>query len=96
MDRAPIRRGKPTVYRKWNENVAILSGDTMFAMAFQYISQVDTDIIHEVLEIFSQTAIEVCEGQQYDMDFESKEDVSIEEYIEMIRLKNSSIACLQP
>jgi len=89
MDQAPLRRGNPTVYRKWNPNIAILSGDTMFALAYKYIAQVDRHILPTVLEIFSATAIEVCEGQQLDMDFESMETVSIDQYLEMIRLKTA-------
>jgi geranylgeranyl diphosphate synthase type II len=89
MDNAPIRRGMPTVYRKWNSNVAILSGDTMFAEAYKYVSKTKREILPEVLDVFNQTAIEVCEGQQYDMDFETSEEVSIPEYMEMIRLKTA-------
>jgi geranylgeranyl diphosphate synthase type II len=89
MDNAPIRRGMPTVYRKWNSNVAILSGDTMFAEAYKYVSKTKREILPEVLEVFNQTAIEVCEGQQYDMDFETSDEVSIPEYMEMIRLKTA-------
>lgn len=89
MDRSPIRRGQPTVYRKWNENVAILSGDTMFALAWRYFLAQPTPRLHEVLKCFSQTAIEVCEGQQYDMNFERRDDVSLDEYMDMIRLKTA-------
>ena len=87
MDDAPVRRGKPTVYKKWNGNTAILSGDTLFAMAYQYAQKTETDILGEVLSVFSQTAVEVCEGQQLDLDFEERNDVTVEEYLEMIRLK---------
>lgn len=89
MDEAPVRRGKPTVHKKWNSNIAILSGDAMLVKAYQLIAQVSPEILPQVLEVFSQTAIEVCEGQQFDLNFESLEDVSEEEYINMIRLKTS-------
>jgi geranylgeranyl diphosphate synthase type II len=87
MDDAPVRRGKPTVYKKWNGNTAILSGDTLFAMAYQYAQKADPDILGDVLSVFSQTAVEVCEGQQLDLDFEERNDVTVNEYLEMIRLK---------
>ena len=94
MDQAPIRRGKPTVYKKWDTNVAILSGDTMFALATEYISQTKGTVLAEVLKVFTQTAKQVCEGQQYDMNFETQDNVSIPEYIRMIRLKTAVlIAC---
>jgi geranylgeranyl diphosphate synthase type II len=89
MDAAPLRRGKPTVHKKWDDNIAILSGDAMLVKAYQYIAQVDKEILPEVLATFSQTAIEVCEGQQYDLNFETLESVSEEDYINMIRLKTS-------
>jgi len=89
MDDAPIRRGQASVFKKWDQNIAILSGDTMFALAMHKISESPIKVLKEVLDIFSDTAIEVCEGQQYDMDFESIQDVSIDEYIEMIRLKTA-------
>lgn len=89
MDAAPLRRGKETVHQKWNENVGILSGDALFVVAYQHLAKHDTDVLPRLLEIFSKTALEVCEGQQMDMDFETREDVSIEEYLEMIRLKTS-------
>ncbi|MGB0175603.1 MAG: polyprenyl synthetase family protein [Owenweeksia sp.] len=89
MDAAPVRRGQPTVHKKWDTNIAILSGDAMLVKAYQYLAQVDKDLLPAVLKVFSQTAIEVCEGQQYDMNFETREGVSEEEYIEMIRLKTS-------
>ncbi len=87
MDNAPVRRGKTTVYKKWDSNTAILSGDTLFALAYQYAQKADKEILGDVLSVFSQTAIEVCEGQQMDLEFEKKQDVSVDEYIEMIRLK---------
>jgi geranylgeranyl diphosphate synthase, type II len=89
MDNAPLRRGKETVYKKWNANVAILSGDTMFAIAYKHLIKTKKELLSELLEIFTTAAIEVCEGQQYDMNFESESDVNIEGYIEMIRLKTA-------
>lgn len=89
MDEAPLRRGKETVHHKWNTNNAILSGDVMFVMGYQLMCRVKPAILPEVLDVFSKTATEVCEGQQLDMDFENRNDVSIAEYIEMIRLKTS-------
>ena len=97
MDNAPLRRGSQTVHKKWNANIAILSGDTMFAMAYQYAIRTDNRFIPSILEVFSQTAIEVCEGQQLDMNFETSQSVSIQEYLEMIRLKTAVLlgACLK-
>jgi geranylgeranyl diphosphate synthase, type II len=89
MDRAPLRRGKETVYKKWNTNVAILSGDTMFALASEYLSRSNPDVLPQTLSEFSRTARLVCEGQQYDMNFEDKKIVGIGEYLEMIRLKTA-------
>lgn len=89
MDAAPLRRGKETVFKKWNPNVAILAGDTMFALANKYMLKTRPQAISEVMELFNQTAIEVCEGQQYDMDYESNDEVTIADYIEMIRLKTA-------
>ncbi|MDR1699045.1 MAG: polyprenyl synthetase family protein [Prevotellaceae bacterium] len=89
MDNADTRRGKPTVHKKWNENTAILSGDAMQVQAFQLLAGADTAKLKPLLDIFVQTAIEVCEGQQYDMNFELRRDVSANEYIEMIRLKTA-------
>ena len=71
MDRSPLRRGQPTVYTKWDENTAILSGDTMFALAWRYFLRQPTPRLHEILQCFNETAIEVCEGQQKDMNFET-------------------------
>jgi geranylgeranyl diphosphate synthase, type II len=95
MDRADLRRGHPTVHKKWCDNVALLSGDAMQIDAYRHIvANVPQADLKKVLDIFSQTAIEVCEGQQYDMDFESRNDVSLDEYLEMIRLKTAVlIAC---
>ncbi len=97
MDEAPIRRGKPSVYKKWNANTAILSGDVMFAMAIQHISTCPGKNLKEVLNLFNKTVIEVCEGQQYDMNFETLDKVSESEYINMIRLKTAVLpaACLK-
>lgn len=89
MDKAPLRRGKKTVHEKWNSDVAILSGDAMLVKAYQYIVTVRPEILPQVVKVFNQTALEVCEGQQYDMNFETQEDVSENDYIEMIRLKTS-------
>jgi len=89
MDNAPLRRGKPTVHEKWNDNVAILSGDTMMVKAYQMMLSVDQKLLPEVFKKFNQCAIEVCEGQQLDMNFESRADVSEEEYLNMITLKTA-------
>lgn len=91
MDLAPLRRGKETVYKKWNNNIAILSGDALATMALQQIllTPVDAHIIIKMASLFAQTSLEICEGQQYDLDFEKMKDVSIEQYIEMIRLKTA-------
>lgn len=89
MDRSPLRRGQPTVYRKWNENTAILSGDTMFALAWRYFLRQPSPRLREVLDCFNETAIEVCEGQQYDMNFEKRNLVGIDEYMLMIRKKTA-------
>ncbi|MBU2650073.1 MAG: polyprenyl synthetase family protein [Bacteroidetes bacterium] len=89
MDKAPLRRGKETVYKKWDENVAILSGDTMFAIAFQYMATAETKRLRELLNVFTRTAIEVCEGQQLDMNFETTDSVHIQDYLNMIRLKTA-------
>jgi len=89
MDQAPLRRGKETVYKKWNTNVAILSGDAMFALACEYLAQCEPDVLPLALTTFTQTARMVCEGQQYDMNFERLKVVSINDYLEMIRLKTA-------
>ncbi len=89
MDEAPLRRGKATVHEKWNSHIAILSGDTMFVKAYQSIASVPKEILPEVLSAFNRTGLEVCEGQQYDMNFESRNDVTVDEYLEMIRLKTA-------
>ena len=89
MDNAPIRRGLPTVHEKWNSNIAILSGDVLLVKAYELISKQKNEHIPELFQLFNKTAIEVCEGQQMDMDFENRDDVTVEEYIAMIRLKTS-------
>lgn len=89
MDAAPLRRSKSTVHTKWNENIAILSGDVLMVKAYQEICKQNPQHLTALLNVFNQTAVEVCEGQQMDMDFESRNNVKIEEYIEMIRLKTS-------
>lgn len=89
MDRADVRRGKPTVYRKWNDNVAVLSGDAMLTMATQYIARANEKVMRPVMDLYNKTAMEIYEGQQWDMDFELRDDVKEEEYLEMIRLKTS-------
>lgn len=94
MDKAPLRRNKPTVHTKWNDHIAILSGDVLLVKAYQEICKLDPAALPEILTVFNKTAIEVCEGQQMDMDFETLNDVSSSEYIEMIRLKTSVLlAC---
>lgn len=89
MDRADLRRGIPTIHKKYGENTAILSGDAMSIMAFRYLAQTGSSKLPQLLDLFSTTALEVCEGQQYDMEFETRDDVTIGQYIEMIRLKTA-------
>lgn len=94
MDNADVRRGVPTVHRKWNANTAILSGDSMLVVAYQRMAQCDAGKLKPVLDLFTETALEIGEGQQYDMDFECRNDVTEDEYIEMIRLNTSVLlAC---
>lgn len=94
MDNADLRRGHATVHKKWNANTAILSGDSMLVLAYQRMQQCSSDKMAEVLALFTETALEIGEGQEYDMAFEHRDDVSEEEYIEMIRLKTSVLlAC---
>jgi geranylgeranyl diphosphate synthase type II len=94
MDRAEVRRGRPCVHKVWNENTAILSGDSMLVMAYQLMTQCPAESMKDVLDLFTTTALEIGEGQQYDVDFENRMDVTPEEYIEMIRLKTSVLlAC---
>ena len=89
MDNASVRRGRPTVHRRWNQSVAILSGDAMLTMATQYVSDASSEKAHDVLKLFNKTAMEVYEGQQYDMDFENRQKVTVVEYMRMIELKTS-------
>ncbi len=89
MDKAPLRRGMDTVFKKWNADIAILSGDTMFAMAYQYALRTEPAFVSDILRVFSKAAIEVCEGQQMDMNFETQPEVEIADYLEMIRLKTA-------
>lgn len=89
MDNAPLRRGKPTVHEKWNANTAILSGDVMLIKVYEMFRDLDGNLLKEVLRIFNQCAAEVCEGQQWDMEFETRIKVTESQYIEMIRLKTA-------
>lgn len=89
MDNAPMRRNHDTVHVKWNANTAILSGDAMMIKALQAVAKIDSPRFKEVLDVFNTTALEVCEGQQYDMEFERRDEVSEAEYLEMIRLKTA-------
>lgn len=89
MDEAPLRRGHETVHEKWNSNVGILSGDALLIVAYQKIATYEPELIGKLLPLFNQTALEVCEGQQLDMDFESRNNVSIDEYIHMIKFKTA-------
>ena len=94
MDKAPVRRGVPTVYKKWDENTAILSGDVMSIESYKLIAKAPADVLPQTLELFSTTAAQVCEGQQYDMDFEDMESVPMTDYLKMIGLKTAVlIAC---
>jgi geranylgeranyl diphosphate synthase type II len=97
MDRADMRRGKATVHKKWNDNTAILSGDGMLVLAYRYLALTKGDELHKVLDLANDTFTGIMEGQQYDMEFETRDDVTEEEYIEMIRLKTSVLlaACVQ-
>jgi geranylgeranyl diphosphate synthase type II len=89
MDDAPLRRGKKTVHEKWNINTGILSGDAMLILAYQYFEQYEPLVFRELAKLFSKTAIEVCEGQQWDVDFETRKDVTIPEYLKMIGYKTA-------
>ena len=94
MDHAPLRRGKETVHQKWDVNTAILSGDTMFVLAYEFVAKTNPKLLPQVLDLFNYTARKVCEGQQYDMNFETQTEVSIDDYMMMIRLKTAVlIAC---
>jgi len=89
MDDAPLRRGKVTVHEKWNINTGILSGDAMLILAYQYFENYEPNIFRDLAKLFSKTALEVCEGQQYDVDFEVRDDVTIPEYLKMIEYKTA-------
>lgn len=89
MDDAPLRRGKETVHEKWNINTGILSGDAMLILAYQYFEQYEPHVFRDLAKLFSKTALEVCEGQQYDVDFEIRNDVTIPEYLKMIQYKTA-------
>lgn len=89
MDNAPLRRGLKTVHEKWNTNVAILSGDAMLIQSYQLLANTKPELVPRLLEVFNNIGLEVCEGQQMDMEFESRKDVSVDEYLTMIRLKTS-------
>lgn len=91
MDNAAVRRGKPSVFAKWGGNVAILSGDAMLITAYKHLARLNSEHLPRVMQLFNDMALEVCEGQQYDMDFEKKQSVSIEEYILMIERKTSAL-----
>ena len=94
MDRSPLRRGMPTVWKKWNEDTAILSGDVMLIDAYKRIAKAPGAVLNRTLELFSRTAAQVCDGQQYDMDFESMQEVPMEDYNKMIGLKTAVLlAC---
>jgi len=89
MDDAPLRRGNDTVHEKWNINTGILSGDAMLILAYQHFEEYEPKIFRELAKLFSKTALEVCEGQQYDVDFETRDDVTIPEYLKMIQYKTA-------
>src|SRR3978361_2125846 len=91
MDNAPLRRGKTTVHERWNNNVGILSGDVMLIEGYKLMMQVDQPLLRPILNIFNETAVGVCEGQQLDMEFETRNNVGIDEYITMIRLKTAVV-----
>ena len=91
MDNAAMRRGNPSVFAKWGQNVAILSGDAMLISAYRLLSEYPPQVLPQILARFNTMAIEVCEGQQYDMDFETRESVSVEEYLHMIELTTSAL-----
>ena len=89
MDEAPLRRGNETVHEKWDTNTAILSGDAMLILAYQYFEKYNTEVFRDLAKLFSKTALEVCEGQQWDVDFETRNDVTIPEYLKMIEYKTA-------
>lgn len=89
MDNSVLRRNQPTVHEKWNKNIAILSGDAMSILSYQFIADCSSDILPDVIRLFTSTALEVCEGQQYDMNYESRENINVDDYIRMVTLKTS-------
>ncbi|MBN2522315.1 MAG: polyprenyl synthetase family protein [Bacteroidales bacterium] len=91
MDNALLRRGRPTVHTKWNRNTGILSGDAMVIKSFELLTHVSQGFMPELLALFCRTALKVCEGQQYDMDFETRKEISLDEYLKMIELKTSAL-----
>lgn len=91
MDNALLRRGVATVHHKWNKNIAILAGDTMLIQAYQLLNKINNKVLQDVLQVFNKTAIKVCEGQQWDMDFETLDNISISKYIKMIEYKTASL-----
>ncbi len=91
MDKSEVRRNKPTIHKKWNENTAILSGDAMMIKSYEFIARSPHEKSHKILEVFTNTALKVCEGQQFDMDFERRTDVSVVEYVKMIELKTAAL-----
>ena len=97
MDNADLRRGKETVYKKWNTNIAILSGDVLFAKSYQYLLDYHGNHLWELVSLLTNTSIEICEGQQWDLDFEQQNDITIDQYLNMIRLKTAVMlaACLK-
>jgi geranylgeranyl diphosphate synthase type II len=97
MDQADVRRGQPTVHKKWNENTAILSGDSMLILAYQYLTKSSEVCLKKLLDLFSTTAAEICDGQEFDVQFEQRLDVTEEEYLNMIRLKTAVMigSCLK-
>jgi geranylgeranyl diphosphate synthase type II len=97
MDRANVRRGEPTVHVKWDENRALLSGDAMIILANKMMLDVDDDVLREVMDLYNETGIKVCDGQQYDMNFESRDVIQMDEYLRMIELKTAKLiaGCLR-
>ena len=91
MDQAPLRRGKKTVHEKWNRNIAILSGDTMLIKAYDYLLDVDESLVKKIISLFNRCAIQVCEGQQYDMNFESQKEITEQQYLDMIHQKTATL-----
>ena len=89
MDKAPLRRGNPTVHTKWNDSTALLAGDVMMVKAYEYLNKISSSLLSKVLLLFNRTAVEVCEGQQLDMDYEKQNNVKMTDYLKMIELKTS-------